>query len=200
MGAEEEFRKALALDPATEEPISYLFYIFRTQGDVSKLLPILEAALAKNDRSAFHHNWLGIVLNATGKPKEAEQEFRMALRLNPEHAEALLSLGNLYARQRRMKEAIPLLDRALKLEPGSLEARVALGAALGIEGRTQEAIRTLEEGRSLHPTSPPLYNALAMVYYQGKDRKKAIDLLKESLRLDPSQGPARSLLSEWEKP
>ncbi len=200
VGAEAEFRKALSLDPATQEPIGYLSYIFQTQGNVSKLVPILEAALAKENQSAFHHNWLGLVRNAMGKPQEAEQEFRKALQFDPEQDEALVNLGTLYARQQKFDEAIPLLSRALKQDPKNLEARVALGAALGIKGRTEEAIKTLEEGRNLKLASPSLYNALAMAYYQGRDRKKAVDFLKESLRLDPQQDTARSLLSKWEKP
>jgi predicted AlkP superfamily phosphohydrolase/phosphomutase/tetratricopeptide (TPR) repeat protein len=199
-GAEEEFRKALALNPTTQEPINYLFQLFRTQGDVSKLEPILKAALVKDEQSAFHHNWLGVVNIAAGKSQEAEQEFRKALRYDPEQVEALINLGNLYGLQRKLDEAIPLLKRAVTADPKSVQARVALGTALGIQGRTEESIRTLEEGRSIGLVSPSLYNTLAMAYYQGKDKRKAVELLKESLRLDPRQEAARSLLSDWEKP
>lgn len=197
-GAEEEYGRALELDPAAHEPVKRLFTLYDSRREVERLVPILQAALRRDDQSAFHHNWLGLVLDRLGNSAQAEAAYRKAL--ESEHLGAGVNLGNLLARLHRLDEAIPLFRQALEIDPRSLEARVGLGAALGIQGKTGEAIATLEDGLGLGLASPSLYNTLAMAYYEAKQRDKAIGVLKESLRLDPRQASARSLLSQWEKP
>jgi tetratricopeptide (TPR) repeat protein len=199
-GAEDEFRRALELDPLAQEPIKRLFDLYRKAGKPGQILPALQAAVEKNPDSAFHANYLALALEQTGRASEAEVAYRRALQSDPEHVGALVNLGSLLARQRRLAEAIPLLQRALSRDPSSLEARVGLGAALSIEGKNAEAVSTLEEGERLGITSPSLYNALAMAYFQARQKEKAITSLKASLKLDPGQPSARSLLAEWEKP
>ncbi len=199
-GAEREYRQALVLDPLAQEPVKRLFEIEEPQGRLETLVPILREALRLNGDSAFHHNWLALVLERTGRQAGAEQEYRSALRSDPEYVSALVNLGSLVARQRDLDEAERLFRRALGRDPRNLEARVGLGAALGIQGKTGEAIRTLEEGRALGLASPSLYNALAMAYYQNRDRQQAVEILKESLRIDPGQTSARATLDEWERP
>jgi tetratricopeptide (TPR) repeat protein len=199
-GAEQDYRRALALDPQAQEPVKRLFELEDSRGKIETLVPILRTALSLNGDSAFHHNWLALVCERTGRQEEAEQEYRSALHSDPEHVVALVNLGSLLARRRDVDEAVPLFRRALGRDPRSLEARVGLGAALGIQGKTEEAIRTLEEGRALGLTSPSLCNALAMAYYQNRERQKAVAILKESLRIDPGQNPARAMLEEWERP
>jgi len=198
--AGEDYRRALALDPQAQEPVKRLFEIEEPKGGLGTLEPLLNAALAVNADSSFHHNWLGLVYEKTGRQTEAEQEYRRALRSDPEYVAALVNLGSLLARRRDMEQAAPLYRRALERDPRSVEARVGLGAALGIQGKTEEAIRTLEEGRALRLDSAALFNALAMAYYQNRERQKAVATLKESLRLDPAQNSARAMLEEWERP
>ena len=199
-GAERDYQRALALDPQAQEPVKRLFEIEGPQGRLETLVPILREALRLNGDSAFHHNWLALVLERTGRQAEAEEEYRSALRSDPEYVGALVNLGSLLARRRDLDEAERLFRRALGRDPRNLEARVGLGAALGIQGKTGEAIRTLEEGRALGLASPSLYNALAMAYYQNRERQKAVGVLKESLRIDPGQKSARATLEEWERP
>jgi tetratricopeptide (TPR) repeat protein len=197
-GAEEAYRRALALDPMAQEPVKRLFDLYESQHKLGSLEPLLRSALARNGDSAFHHNYLGLLDDRTGKLKEAELEYRSALQVDPENVGALVNLGGLLAKKRELEKAAPLLRRALARDPRSLEARVGLGAVLGIQGKTGEAIQTLEEGRALGLTSPSLCNALAMAYYQNRERRKAVATLQESLRLDPAQTSARAMLKEWE--
>jgi tetratricopeptide (TPR) repeat protein len=199
-GAEVAYRRALELDPLAQEPIKRLFDLYRKEGKLNLLIPALQSAVQKNPDSAFHSNFLALTLEQTGHGKEAEETYRRALKADPEHTSALVNLGVLLARQRRLDEAIPLFRRALSGDPSSVEARVGLGAALGIQGKNSESVAILEEGEKLGISSPDLFNALAMAYFQAQQKEKAIGTLKESLRLDPSQPSARSLLAEWEKP
>jgi tetratricopeptide (TPR) repeat protein/predicted AlkP superfamily pyrophosphatase or phosphodiesterase len=197
--AEEEYRRALAIDPASHEAVVRLYRLLDGRGEAAQLEPFLETALARNPRSGFHHLWIGLLRERTGRPRDAEASYHAALEAEPELVGALVNLGNLLARQKRIDEAIPFLRRAVEADPRHADARVALGAALGIRGDTREAVTTLEEGRRLGIASPALYNALAVAYYEGEQTEKAVATLRESLRLDPRQESVRRLLSQWEK-
>ncbi len=148
-GAEAEYRRALQLDPLAQEPIKHLFDLYQKEGKLNLLIPALQTAIQKSPGSAFHSNFLGLTLDQTGHGKEAEESYRRALKADPEHTRALVNLGVLLARQRRLDEAIPLFRRVLSFDPASPEARVGLGAALGIQGKNSEAVAILEEGEKL---------------------------------------------------
>ena len=50
----------------------------------------------------------------------------MALRINPDHPEALNNIGVAFARQKKYQEAIEYFKKALNLKPNYLQARKIL--------------------------------------------------------------------------
>src|SRR2546429_358375 len=60
--------------------------------------PIIRSVIARSPGNADAHNLLGIVLDQRGKTPEAEREYRVAIRLNPNGVSALANLGVLLAR------------------------------------------------------------------------------------------------------
>ncbi|MEO0191710.1 MAG: tetratricopeptide repeat protein, partial [candidate division WOR-3 bacterium] len=61
------------------------------------------------------HCNLGFLLTNQGRYGEAEKEFREAIRIKPDYAEAHYNLGVLLAEQGKYKEAKAELEKALKL-------------------------------------------------------------------------------------
>jgi Tfp pilus assembly protein PilF len=58
--------------------------------------PLNKAGTMKRSRDPAHanaHSNLGVLLRATGKPAEAEAEYRPAIQLNPDHIDAYTNLG-----------------------------------------------------------------------------------------------------------
>ena len=87
---------------------------------------------------------------AQGRLDEAADQYRQALKANPDCAEAYNNLGWLLEQQGKHDEALALFQRALAIEPDFAEARNNLDRALA--GR-----RRLEKARSqvLRPPEPP---------------------------------------------
>lgn len=79
---------------------------------IKELLKVVESE-EKND-AAWHH--LGSCYHEQGFLEEAEKAFAQAIKLNPEHVEAILSLASLLMRQKRNREAKLLMKRALQLD------------------------------------------------------------------------------------
>ncbi len=198
--AEAHYRAALALDPTSTDAMGRLFTLYRGRGREADLQGSILAALAVNERSVMHHNWLGLILMQRGDAAGAEREFRRALALAPDFGGTMANLGSLYGRTGRLDEAVTVLRRALRIEPRNLEAQVNLGAALAKLGRLDEAIESLEAARRMGMESVDLLNAVGLAYAQSGRKQEAIGALGKSLTLSPDQPQVRALLSELKKP
>jgi tetratricopeptide (TPR) repeat protein len=84
----------------------------------------------------------------------AEQEFKLALELNPNLAAAHLSYGFFLMDECRFEEAAAEIEMGLKLDPLSLPANTGKGILLFNTGRYGEAISQLRKSLALDPVFP----------------------------------------------
>jgi tetratricopeptide (TPR) repeat protein len=97
---------------------------------VHKVRDLLLAALA----GAAHYN-LGRLLPETGAADTAIAEYRRALEIRPDLAEARLSLGQALGDAGRLDAAISEFRQVLRLRPGHAEAQKNLDLALAMKSR-----------------------------------------------------------------
>jgi uncharacterized membrane protein len=95
----------------------------------SRARAALEGAIRIDPDHFAARQLLGLVLMET-HPSEAEEQFRVARRLNPGDSVSAYELGNLLANRAEFTEAIPLLHEALKLSPGNVNVENDLRGAL----------------------------------------------------------------------
>jgi Flp pilus assembly protein TadD len=131
-----------------------------------------------------HYN-LGIALYRQGRYKEAEAEFRQALRLRPDYPEAHLNLGIALNDLSRYKEAEAECRQALRLRPDYPEAHLNLGNALNDQGRYKEAEAECREALRLRPDFPEARRNLAFTLLGQRRYKEAEAECREALRLQP---------------
>ena len=81
----------------------------------------------------------GLAFDRTGKPEEAITAFQDALKLDPNNAEAHLSLGKTEMSAGRFDVAITELQEALRLSPNNDQARRLLSKAYGRSGDKKNA-------------------------------------------------------------
>ena len=92
-----------------------------------------------SEEDAKKHNSNGLSLAEETRFSEAEMEFREAINLNPNFAEAHLNLGNVLENFNRNSEAEKEYRKAIELSPDFAEARSNLGSLLARSGRYDEA-------------------------------------------------------------
>jgi tetratricopeptide (TPR) repeat protein len=85
---------------------------------------------------------------------DAIAEYRAAIRLKPDYAEAHNNLGNALAGKGQLDEAIAEFREALRLKPDYPEAHCNLGHALRQQGRFEEALACLKRGHELGSKQP----------------------------------------------
>jgi tetratricopeptide (TPR) repeat protein len=80
-------------------------------------LPMLQAAVKSEPKSAEAHNFLGSALTSLGRTSEATEQFRQALALRADYSNARFNLGNALVKAGRLDEAIGEYRRILETTP-----------------------------------------------------------------------------------
>ena len=110
--------------------------------------------------------------------RAAEQEFRRAIELRPNYADAYFSYSRFLASRRRLDEAIAQLGRAVELDPLSLSLQANRALLEYFAGRYDEAERRLREVLKTDSTDVLAKWGLALVAEQQGRSSQAIALLE----------------------
>ena len=153
---------------------------------------------------AEEHARRGDAFWVQGQPQRAAASYEEALRLDPDHVDARVSLGVVRASQGKLDEAIGHWVLALKLRPDHASAHNNLGVALTEQGKLEEARASLEAALRHQPDyAEAAYNLGVLLIKQGL-RPEAIARLEEALRLKPDHAQAYNnlglLLNESGRP
>ena len=129
----------------------------------------------------------GLELEEMGAPVEqAIQAYQKVLELNPEAAGALVNLGTIYYRQRRLVEAETYYREAIDADPNYPLANFNLGNLYDEQGRLDEAFRYYRRSLDLSPNYADAHFNLALLCERIGDNLKAVHHWKSYLKLDGS--------------
>ena len=98
-------------------------------------------------------SWRGLL--AVGQPDAAIREFRTAIALNPENADAHFNLGVILGPRNQLDDAIAHLQRAVEINPLNADAHHNLAVAYGLQRRIDEGIAAAQAAVRLKPESAP---------------------------------------------
>jgi tetratricopeptide (TPR) repeat protein len=129
----------------------------------------------------------GLELEEMGAPiEQAIQAYQKVLELNPEAAGALVNLGTIYYRQRRLVEAETYYREAIDADPNYPLANFNLGNLYDEQGRLDEAFRYYRRSLDLSPNYADAHFNLALLCERIGDNLKAVHHWKSYLKLDGS--------------
>ena len=86
-------------------------------GRFQQAVTVLTRLTGAEPTFAEAHHQRGIALSLLGRPEEAAEAFELALRYNPYHFTAAVSLGHAYAQRGQFRAALRHYRRALELNP-----------------------------------------------------------------------------------
>lgn len=147
-----------------------------------------EAVLRLNPNAAKAHVVLGMIDDFAGNEKDAQEEYRKALQIDPKDNQARLQLANAYLIDRKLDEARKEVDRSLAIEPGSLAARYELARIERAQGNLQAALKELESISQQDPRWLQPHVELVTLYYRlqrpsdGDREKEIVDRLRTEER------------------
>lgn len=124
------------------------FEVAASQGTVSFLERKLDRAAEPLSAAAWFEQ--GQTLESTDAAR-AEDAYRQALALAPEHADAAINLGAMLCDREQFAEAVEVFDRALQHAPASSLLHFNRGFALENQQRDSEALRSYERSLEIDP-------------------------------------------------
>lgn len=102
--------------------------------DYAAAIDLLEAAIERNEQNPDFWNLLGFAKREIGQYESSETYYHFALRLDPQHRQAMAYLGELYLETGRPEQARELLARLVDLCPDGCPPRLELEKAIAAAG------------------------------------------------------------------
>jgi cytochrome c-type biogenesis protein CcmH/NrfG len=119
-----------------------------------------------------------------------------ALKADPNNADTLISLGNLYYDQHVYPQAIQYYTRALAVRPNDANVRTDLGTAYWYSNLPNQAVAEYEKSLKLVPTHPNALFNMGIVRSDGlHDYKGAVAAWEKLLQTNP-QYPERQRVQD----
>jgi MSHA biogenesis protein MshN len=129
-----------------------------------------------------------VTLLNQGRLADAEEVFRAALSVYPEHHNARQGLLGLLVHGRRLEEAERVLEEGVRLSPGQTGFNMTLARLQAERGDNALATATLQRGLE-HAQGSAEYAAFLAALLQRQGRhEEAIDQFHAALRLRPGSG------------
>src|SRR2546430_9504244 len=129
-----------------------------------------------------------------------DAEFREAVRLQPDFAEAHNNIGLVLAQENGQRAAITEFREALRISPDYADAHANLGAVLTLTD-SEQAVRELEKAVALAPGSLKAQFNLAVAYGQNPSYgpAKEIEQLRKVIASQPTFSGARLALGRADR-
>ncbi len=189
-GAETNFRKAIALAPAWDEPHSNLGLLHCQRRDFATAAQHLRAALKLkpgNVGAAIH---LGNALRELRAYDEAVSVYHQALAGGADEALVTTYLGAVLLDKGLEDEAISYFERAITLRPTQTLAYLALARAQRRRGLFAEALSIVEKASEIEPTSSEAAILLGHTLGDLGRTADAIQSYRRALKFTPSDREA----------
>ena len=134
------------------------------------------------------------------KLRDAEESFKQALEVAPDHGRAYCMLGMLYERTGRIDEAIPNLEKARELPKGSRDWNIASGVLVNAYFSQANAVASLPVLLELTEYAPTDVDAwyklgLSFTVLETNDHSKALAAFEKALELNPNHQPCTDQLA-----
>ncbi len=181
-GAEREFRRAMEIDPMSEEVLTtYSVYFLLPLQRYNEAIDLTRKALEINPLSPLTHTCLGIVYAMAGQWDRAVDQNRHALLLDPNYWVAYVRLGWTYVFMGELEQAIQAFEAGTQLRGRVSYVGASLGYAYAQTGRLSEAqglLKEMEEQGSKTYVRP---GDIGRIYLGLGETDKAFDWLEKAI-------------------
>ncbi|MGE5250994.1 MAG: tetratricopeptide repeat protein, partial [Bacteroidota bacterium] len=179
-GAEEEFRRAISLNPGYAPAHHFFADYLKALGRFDEAVAQIEQAQDLDPLSLAINTGVGHVLYLSGQYDAAIEQYRRAVELDPGFMMTHVWFGRPYLEKGMFAEAISELETAVRLSGESTLALAMLGHGLASAGRGEEAFQILEKlkERSKRQYVPSYW--IAVIYNGLRDRDQVIAWLQKA--------------------
>jgi tetratricopeptide (TPR) repeat protein len=181
-----QYKRVLELDPKNAKAHLNLGIVYGRQWNL-----IIEPPKDILDLAAYHLEQLP----KTSMWKKEVSEYKEALRIDPNFAEAHFNLGVAYQEKGNHKEAIAEYQKTLQIYPNYLEAHNNLGILYFRNGLLDQAFMEYQRTIEIKPDYAKGYYNIGGVYREKKKMDEAITSFQKALEINPNFAEAHYSLA-----
>ena len=130
-----------------------------------------------------------------GNWEKARVEFRNALQVTPDDAEARFMNARVAEKLNNITDAARLYQSTIDIAPDHVRARAALSRMYVFGGAPDKALELIRPGLEKHPDDPELLTVRAAARIQQKDRTGALEDAEKAHKLAPENENAAAVLA-----
>lgn len=177
-------QKAITLDPDHAWAHHKLGQVYADQGDFAAALPYFQKAVERHtDDQSRATTWdsLGTAYAELGRPHDAIEAFRRAIKLDPANADAWNNLGDVYASLNNSEAAINAYRQAVQLDPDFAAPWNSLGNLYLDQQRDDEASEAFGRVIALEPDYAWPYHYLGDIHARRGEFEAARDYYEQAI-------------------
>ncbi|MFP4379001.1 MAG: tetratricopeptide repeat protein [Candidatus Sumerlaeia bacterium] len=184
-----------------QEPMNWriqlmLISLYQKTNQLDKMQKSLDDLLAKHQADAEVQYQVAMIQWEQENFDQVETSLRKAIELDPNYAEALNSLGYLYAEQNEnLNEALKLVEKALMLKPNAPHMLDSLGWIHYRMGQFDKAVKYLELAAQSEQNDLTVLEHLGDAYQKLGRKKDAVDYWRRALQ-EASKDEEKNRLDE----
>jgi tetratricopeptide (TPR) repeat protein len=184
--------RVLAADPKDFEAAVELGNVYRADDRFAEAAEAYGKGIASIEKETADdwriYYFRGVALERSKQWPKAEEDFRHALKLNPDQPQVLNYLGYSWIDQGlNLKEAMQMIQTAVDLRPNDGYIVDSLGWAHYRLGDYQAAVETLEQAIQLRPEDSTINDHLGDAYWQVGRKLEATFQWAHARDLDPDK-------------
>lgn len=163
--AEQQFIKAIKIDPHHEEAFAHLGRLYLAQNKISEAVETFKYLIKHHPENPSYYSSLGQAHHNKKQFDNAIEAFEKAVELSPDHAKLYMNLGFSLEAKKHLEEAILNYRRAMELEKDNAHYVMILSEALTKKGDKEEAEALLEKVLIMEPTNQEAREKLMQLKY-----------------------------------
>jgi len=199
--AEAAYRQALDINPDEAQVHVALAYVLTRElagHDQNERLKeanvTINRAITLQPENAVAYDVLGMVLEAQGRPENAEQAYRRSIQLKANSSLAYMHLAHLIQTTDLISKAKPYYQQAIKLAQDA-RTLVMIADTLQLEGLNDTSEAPLQRALALEPANPEALYLLGRLLLMRQQSNKAIPLLQMASQLGKDDFSSHYLLA-----
>lgn len=201
--AVDELKRALILDPASEQATVALATLYLQQNRQDEAFETLKKGTTANPRSSRLHLMLADLYETRGDSKQAEYERLLGGKkvAQPEPQSTApqpegLAQADRFAEAGDLEKAVEAYQAFMRQQPDAIEPHERLGTLYYKAGRDGDAILAYREAVHRGSTRPEIYYNLGQLYEKRNQLDEAVVSYKRAVERNPSFAEARLKLAE----
>ncbi|NOZ85822.1 MAG: tetratricopeptide repeat protein [Deltaproteobacteria bacterium] len=191
--AERELKAALAIAPQNKEALYTLLRVLKEQGRINEAVSIIERTSASDPENNDLKNVLASALIQKGDLSRAEKLTKSVLKDDERNVDAMMNLGDIYAKEEKHELSSFIYEKAAELDPSNADiwyrhARelMKLFKLTGSKAMRAKAILSLKKAVAVDPSHALAQNNLGVMLLKSGDSAGALQALKAAAMAMPN--------------